>query len=297
MRDLSALHDIALFVEVARTANFSRASENLGISTATLSRRIAAMEQRFDTRLFHRTTRRVDLTDAGRRYFERCEHLADEALLAQDVLRDASQRPTGHLRVTMPVDLGMHNVGPLLPEFARLHPGITFEFDLSPVHRDLIGEHFDIAIRLGTVKSEQLVSRRIGWIDLGLFASPAYLALRGHALQPTDLVEHDCIFVGAGQKEARWRLTRDEEALTVTVQGRFAVNSQSLMSSLCERGMGIAALAPALWRDALATGRLMPVLPDWSVPRLGVYVVTASRMQPASVRAFVQFLANRFAPG
>ena len=113
MSDLSALHDMTLFVEVARTANFSRASGNLGVPGATLSRRIAAMERKFGVRLFDRTTRRVELTDAGRRYFERCAHLVDEARLAQEALRDTTAQPSGHVRLSMPVDLGVTVIGPL----------------------------------------------------------------------------------------------------------------------------------------------------------------------------------------
>ena len=186
MGDLSALHDMTLFVEVARTGNFSRASTNLGVPASTLSRRIAAMERASGVRLFDRTTRRVELTDVGQRYFERCAHLVDEARLAQEALREAATLPSGHVRVSMPVDLGVFVIGPLLPEFARQFPGISFDLDLSARHTDLVGEHVDVAIRLGTVKDEQLIARRIGAIEQALFASPAYLDLRGRPAQPAD---------------------------------------------------------------------------------------------------------------
>ena len=165
MGDLSVLHDMTLFVAVARTGNFSRAGAYLGVPGATLSRRIAAMEREFGVRLFDRTTRRVELTDAGRRYFERCAHLVDEARLAQEALRESAALPSGHVRVSMPVDLGVFVIGPLLPEFARQFPGISFDLDLSPRHTDLVGEHVDVAIRLGGVKDEQLVARRIGAVE------------------------------------------------------------------------------------------------------------------------------------
>lgn len=290
-----ALQDIALFVEVARTRSFSRAAQNLGLSSATLSRRIAALEQRAGARLFNRTTRRVELTHVGERYFERFEHLVDEARRAQEALHEETRRPTGHLRVSMPVDLGVHRIGPLLPAFARLYPGISFEIDLSPQHRDLLGEQVDVAIRIGSVMQPQLVCRRIGWIEQGLLASPAYLERRGRPAQPTDLVEHDCIFVGAGKSQANWRLVGEAGAVTVTVGGRFSVNNHGLMSALAERGMGIAALDPGLLREAIAAGRLVPVLPDWSVPKLAVNALMTSRLQAAGVRAFVEFLADRFA--
>jgi DNA-binding transcriptional LysR family regulator len=108
-------------------------------------------------------------------------------------------------------------------------------------------------------------------------------------------VEHDCIFVGAGKSSATWRFEREgSRALAVTVRGRFSVNNHGLMRTLAERDMGVAALAPSLCREAIGDGRLTPVLADWTVPRLGVYAVTTSRLQSAIVRAFVDFVANRF---
>ena len=193
MGNLSALLDMTLFVEVARTKSFSLASRNLGVPGATLSRRIAAMEREFGVRLFDRTTRRVELTEAGRRYFERCGRLVDEARLAQEALRETAEQPSGHVRLSMPVDLGVLVIGPLLTDFARQFPGITFDLDLSPRYTDLVGDHVDVAIRLGTVKDDQLVARRIGSIAQALYAATAYLALRGTPTQPADLVEHECI--------------------------------------------------------------------------------------------------------
>jgi DNA-binding transcriptional LysR family regulator len=286
---------MTLFVDVARTDSFSRASANLCVPGATLSRRIVAMEREFGVRLFDRTTRRVELTDAGRRYFERCAHLVDEARLAQEALRESAALPSGHVRVSMPVDLGVFVIGPLLPEFARQFPGISFDLDLSPHHTDLVGEHVDVAIRLGGVKDEQLVARRIGAIEQALFASPAYLDLRGRPAQPADLVEHECIFVRNPQHQALWPLQCDGESTQVAVRGRFMVNNLGLMRLLAERGMGIAALAPLLVREAVAQERLVQVLPEWGVPRLPIQAVMSSRLQPASVRVLVDFLAARLA--
>ena len=295
MGDLSALHDMTLFVEVARSTSFSRASRNLGVPGATLSRRIAAMERQFGVRLFDRTTRRVDLTEAGRRYFERCGHLVDEARLAQEALRETAAQPSGHVRISMPVDLGVALVGPLLIDFARQFPGVSFDLDLSPKNTDLVEEHVDVAIRLGSVQNDKLVARHIGSVEQRLFASPTYLALRGRPTQPADLVEHECILRRGAQRQALWRLQGDADAAEVLVRGRFMVNNVGLMRVLAERGMGIAVLDPALVREALAGGRLLQVLPAWVALRLPIQAVMSSRLQPASVRALIDFLAARLA--
>lgn len=293
MSDLSALHDMTLFVEVARTQSFSDASRNLGVPAATLSRRIAAMEREFGIRLFDRNTRRVELSEPGRRYFERCAHLVDEARLAQEALREAAEKPSGHVRLSMPVDLGVFVVGPLLPEFSQQFQGISFDIDLSSRHADLLGEHVDVAIRLGEVHDEHLVARRIGSIEMALYASPAYLSLRGRPIQPADLVQHECITLRGPQRQVQWRLHADAQVAEVLVRGRFMVNNQGLMRQLAERGMGIAALSTRLLRAAPPEGQLEQVLPDWTMPRLPICAVMSSRLQPASVRVLLDFLTAR----
>jgi DNA-binding transcriptional LysR family regulator len=260
-----------------------------------MSRRIGALEQRSGARLFNRTTRRVELTNVGDRYLERCGHLVDEARLAQEALNSEVRRPGGHLRVSMPVDLGVLVVAPLLPAFARLYPDISFELDLSPQYRDMLGEHVDVALRLGTVRDENLVSRRVGWIAQGLYGAPGYLERRGRPEHPNDLAQHDCIFIGSGKAKVNWRLAGEDGSHTVSVQGRFSVNNHGMMRALAEREMGIAVLDPSLCRDAIAAGRLVPVLSDWAVPRLAVHAVTTSRLHGAAARAFIEFVADRFA--
>jgi len=293
MENLSALHDMALFVEVARTGSFSRASTKLGVPGATLSRRIAAMERHFGVRLLDRSTRHVALSDAGRRYFERCAHLVDEARLAQESLSETVNRPVGHVRVSMPVDLGLTYIGPLLPDFARQYPGISLDLDLSPRFSDLVTEHVDLAIRLGEVVGDQLVVRRLGAIEQFLFAAPSYLALHGHPQQPADLVEHACITAGNAQQASNWRLQRNGHSMEVQVRGQFGINNPGLIRLLAERGLGIAALSHKLAREAVGAERLVRVLPDWAFKPLSVHAVMVSRMQSASVRALVDFLAAR----
>lgn len=293
MENLSALHDMALFVEVARTGSFSRASIKLGVPGATLSRRIAAMERHFGVRLLDRSTRHVALSDAGRRYFERCAHLVDEARLAQEALFETVNRPVGHVRVSMPVDLGLTHIGPLLPDFARQYPGISLDLDLSPRFSDLVTEHVDLAIRLGEVVGDLLVVRRLGAIEQFLFAAPGYLALHGHPQQPADLVEHACITAGSAQQASNWLLQRDGHAMEVQVRGHFGINNPGLIRLLVERGLGIAALSHKLAREAVDAERLVRVLPDWAFKPMAVHAVMVSRMQSASVRALVDFLAAR----
>lgn len=290
MHNLSSLHDMVLFVEVARTLNFSAAGRSLGVPAPTLSRRIAAMEARPGARLFERSTRRVELTDAGRRYFDRCAHLADEVQLAEEALVDWTEQPGGHLRLSMLVDLGLHIISPVLYEFGLRYPMITFELDLSPTHRDLADGNTDIAFRLGSVKRRAVDRPAHRIYQTWLCAAPAYLKSRGYPQQPADLAAHQCIGVTGA---SNWKLTNGELSIKVAVHGRFATNNLGLMKALAERGAGIAALSPMLLVDSRDRGMLEPALAGWELPNLSVYAVTTSRLQPTRVKLLIDFLAPR----
>lgn len=293
MNGLSNLHDMVLFVEVARTRSFSAAGKNLGVPGPTLSRRIAAMETRFGVRLFERSTRRVELTTAGQRYFDRCGHLADEVKLAEEALLDSTQQIAGHLRISMPVDLGLHLIGPALHDFAIRYPAITFSFDLSSSHRDLSEGKVDVAFRLGVVKEDQLIARKLGSVRRALFASPAYLKSHGHPLLPGDLSLHQCIGVPDAAAALAWKLSNGSTSIDVPCSGRFATNNVGMMRVLAERGAGIAALNPALIAEALNNGALVAVLPTWVLPGFPLYAVTTSRMQPTRVKLMLDFMGTR----
>jgi DNA-binding transcriptional LysR family regulator len=295
MAMLPELDDMALFVEVARAGNFSRACERLGMPNATLSRRVAAMEKRLGLLLFERSTRHMALTEPAQRYFERCTPLVDEARLAHEALRGQATRPEGHVRVSMPVDLGTIMLGPWLPEFLRQHPGITLDLDMSPRFADLRTEPIDLAFRLGTVRGDGLVARRIGEIASGLYAAPTYLDRQGRPRKPEDLADHPCLHIGSAKRGAVWAISDGAQVRKVKVRGPVGLNSMSLTRQLAERGMGVALLPLALAAPGLRAGSLEAVLPRCETAAWAVYAVTTSRLQVAAVRALVDFAQARFA--
>ena len=187
------LQDMIFFVEVARALNFTRASKASGIPIATLSRRVATMEKRVGVRLLQRTTRRLALTEPGKRYLERCERILQDAAAAHEVLKEAAERLTGHLRLSMPVEFGLSLVAPIIDEFSRLYPDITFEADLTPRPANFVDENIDLSIRLGEVSASSLIVRRLGTAARLFYASPSYLAKHGEPAHPKDLTRHECI--------------------------------------------------------------------------------------------------------
>ncbi|MDQ0395841.1 LysR family transcriptional regulator [Labrys monachus] len=295
MNSLSALHDMVLIVEVSRTRSFSVAGRNLGVSNATLSRRIAALEARLGLQLFERTTRHVELTDAGTRYVARCAHLVDEVRLAEEALLDTASLPTGHLRLSMPADVGIHMLGPALHAFGRRYPDITFDIDLSSLHRDHVGEQVDVSFRVGAVAAERLIVRRIGWVPQPLYAAPSYLAANGRPRMPADLPNHECIIGRNPRPEEVWQLSDGRQTEQITARGRYMTNDAAMMRMLAESGAGISPLQPALAQEAVARGHLERVLADWQLPSLPLYAVTTSRLQPARVKVLIEFLATSLA--
>ena len=288
-----ALQEMALFVEVARVLSFTRASEASGIPIATLSRRIATLEKRVGARLFERTTRRLSLTEPGKRYLERCEHIVQEAGIAHEVLKDAVEKPSGHLRVSMPVEFGLTYIAPIIDEFARHYPDISMDLDLTPRPANFVDESVDVSIRLGEIRDHSLIARRLGSAARLLYAAPAYLARRGIPQQPSELSEHDCILQTYMAQPNIWEMMSGTSVIAVDVHGRFSTNNVSMTLKLAEQGYGIAVLSPVVARAAYDAGTIRRVLDDWCQHPITVHAVMTSRLLPARVRSFVDFLASR----
>ena len=292
---MDRLTEMEAFATVVDQGGFTDAARKLGISKSAVSKHVSALEARLGARLLNRTTRRVALTAPGTRFLERCGALVDEAKLVRSALANESNLPTGHLRISMPVDLGKSIIGPMLPTFAKRYPGITFSLDLSSQLRDLLGGETDVALRLSESKEKSLVTRRIGWLGQALYASPGYIEIAGRPIAPQDLTSHECIFIGGVNRAIEWTMRSQASICKVSVNGRFSVNNHGLISALAESGVGIAMLEPSLCREAINAGRLIPVLSEWEPAKLPVFVVTASRVQNAAARAFIEYVADRFA--
>ena len=291
---MDLLNDMALFVEVARAMSFRRAADALGMPNSTLSRRISALEKAIGLRLLHRTTRRLELTEAGRIYFERCQRIVDEARLAHEQLGDLLDQPSGVLRASLPVDFATIYLAPLVAEFARRHPGIRFDFDLTPRRVDLVTEPFDVAIRMGESKDSALIARLLARLPTHLYASPGYLARAGEPRQPPDLAAHECLCFRSARPTV-WKLSRTDgtEAAEVEVGGRFQLNSVGMMRRLATLDLGLVVLADAMAADDVASGNLRRVLPDWQGPPVPVYAMTETRLLPAKTQRFIEFLHER----
>lgn len=284
------------FVEVAKLKNFRAAALALDMPISTISRHISDLEKAVGLRLLHRSTRRVELTDAGEVYFMRCQSIVAEALNAHEALRDVAERPTGTLRVSMPADLAIGHLGPIIRDFAKAYPLINFDLDLSPRRIDLQTEAFDLAIRIGPAPSapSTLIARPIVALPRYLYASPEYLKNAPPLNNVADLAQHVFCTVTSNSNSGEAKiLYRGDESAEINVPTRFAVNSVGMSRVLASLGVGIAIMHAELARDEVASGRLRRVLPDWSMSPLMVHVITATRLLPARARLFIEFLKTR----
>jgi DNA-binding transcriptional LysR family regulator len=299
---MNLLRDIALFVEVVNTKSFSRAATNLGMPPSTLSRRISGLEQEIGLRLFNRTTRKVEVTEAGAAYFGRCAHLVDEARVAHEDLAETVNVGRGTLRLSCTADFACVYLPDILTDFTRMYPAINVDLDLSSRFVDLISEGLDAALRIGELSDSALVARRIGSLHLGLYASPLYLKQAPDLSSPQDLSNHVCIRLNSTERGSVWQLHHVDKKRartpagapdSVKVDGRFSVSSVFMIRELTLRGAGVGVIDRRLAASSVESGRLVHVLPQWCLAPAPLHLLTPSRLMPARVRLFREFLVER----
>lgn len=286
-------NDLLIFAHVAELGSFSRAADRLGLPKSTVSRRLAALEQRMGERLLLRTTRRQTLTEVGVQLLEHARQVVAE-LDAVDVLREQRQAaPSGRLRVSMPGDFANMVLVDSLAAFLALHPAITLELDLSPRRVDLLGEGFDVVVRMGDLPDDALlVASKLAVFTHGLYASPGYLAEHGDPQTPVDLAGHSAVRLLRGNGElAAWTLTQGDENWCGVPTGRASANSPEMLIRLARAGAGIAAVPDHFAAADVRAGALRRVLPGWSLPTSVAWAVYPGRkLMPPKTRAFVDML-------
>lgn len=285
------LNDLRAFEKAAATKSFASAARALGVPRSSVSRSIARLEREIDARLFQRTTREVALTPTGEELLLRCAGLLGALKEALAQVRTSKSAPHGNLRVTT---FAANLLSQELPAFLQLYPDVTVSIDVSNEWRDLVAD-VDVAIRLGPMPDSGVVATRIRTVTRHLCVSPSYLERRGTPGSLDDLVEHDTVEMpGAYGRPRCWTFTKDGETKKLEIPTRVSVNEESAIKKLLVNGAGIGVLSANCCRPALASGELVPLFPEWSIPPLDVNIVFASnRGLSPNVRAFVDFMKER----
>lgn len=290
------LNDLTLFTRIVEDGSFTAAAERLDLPKSTLSRTLSRLEAHLGVRLLQRTTRSLHLTDAGRQFYDRVRQSLAELADAERALSDFQTSPRGHLRITMPVELGMRFMGAVLAEFMLCYPDVSIEADLSGRVVDLVEEGVDLGLRIGAFNDANLIGRRLGQLNGRFFASPAYLQAHSTPATPEELGQHEFVLF----RQPRENLvqiapaTRHQTAQAVRLRGRFSANNAHLQMDAVIAGLGMGLLPGFLTDQAVSAGQLVPVLPEARVRMGDLWAMTPSRAHMSSaLRAFLDFLAER----
>jgi len=288
------LDDLRAFKKVAVMRSFASAARALGLPRSTVSRNVARLERELGARLFQRTTREVALTPTGEALLERCSGILGALEDAVDEIRSSTSIPHGSLRVTTGVGFGINILATELPEFLVRYPGVTVSLDLSSDMKDLVADA-DVAIRLGPLPDSALVSARLRTMTRHLCVAPSYLERRGTPASLEEIVEHDTVEMpGAFGRPRIWSFTRNGETKNLEIPPRVCVNEALAVYRLVTSGAGIGIISGYLCQPAFASGQLVPLFPEWSLPPVDVNIVFASKRELSpNVRAFVDFVKER----
>ncbi len=288
------LNDIAVFARVVEAGSFTTAARLLGMPKTTVSRRVAALEREIGVRLLQRTTRSLNMTDAGRLYYEQSSQALRTIDDANRQLAEARVEPSGTIRISAPVGFGGHFLNGTAFEFLATYPKTRVELVLSDDKLNLVESGIDLAFRTGILSDSTLIARKLGSTHRILCGSPDYLARYGIPEGPPDLARHHCVIAGPSTAGAHWVLDGPRGQETVVVRGRFAANEMQAVMAAVIAGCGIAQLPRGPAEAAINNGRLRRVLDGYTTPTGGVYVVyPSSRHLSPLVKAFVALAASR----
>ncbi|KAJ56210.1 hypothetical protein ACMU_10685 [Actibacterium mucosum KCTC 23349] len=287
---------LRLFVNVVEENSISRGGARLSIPQSSASRMLSKLEDRLDARLLQRSTRRLQLTEAGRIYFERARQIVTELDEAALAIRDLTNVPSGLFRLAAPASFAQRYVAPYLSEFREKYPDITFGLALTDRMEDLIGQGFDVAIRLGQLPDSSLVATRLAMSSSIVCASPLYLERRGAPKSVQDLENHDCLLFRGSPGTNNWKILQGGAEQQVRAAGPFYCDSGEGLLAAALNGLGVCMLPIWLVGEFLADGRLQPVFaPEDSRTAVSpVQAVMAHRQHiPAKTRVFVDFLRDK----
>jgi DNA-binding transcriptional LysR family regulator len=289
------LEDMRIFVATVDAKSFTAAAIRLQLSKQFVSRRVAALEESLGARLLVRNTRKLAVTDLGYEFYERARRILADVSDAEQAMSAQRAEPRGLLRVSVPMSFGMIHLSPLVAEFLRAHPDVRFDMQLSDRVSDVVGEGFDMAVRIGTLADSTLVAQKLAEVRLVACCSPGYKRRRRAPATPADLERHACLLYGE-EGRSGWEFVVDGASRMFEVRGPLRANNGEVIRDAAIAGLGIARLPEFIVADALASGKLVEVLEDFSSTSFAVYAVYPQHRQSSvTIRAFTQFLRERLA--
>jgi DNA-binding transcriptional LysR family regulator len=287
----------AVFAKVAETGSFVRAAEELGLSKPTVSKAVGRLEDRLGATLFHRTSRRLSLTESGRTSLERAARILNEGEMVEAEAAAQSTAPRGLVRLAAPMSFGIEHLGPALPDFFAAYPEVSLDINLSDEKVDLVTEGYDLALRIGALTDSSLLARRLCGVSMLLVGAPSYFAKFGRPEHPRDLIGHRLAGYAYGPAHEGLRFHHATEGdYSIALPHPIRTNNSEVLQPSLLSGLALAMQPEFLiWRE-LDRGLLESVLEDWIPQRAALHIVTPpSSLRPARVQVLIDFLASKFA--
>jgi DNA-binding transcriptional LysR family regulator len=291
------LNDMVTFARVVEAKSFSKAARDLGASKSRISKSIAKLERSLKARLLNRSTRGLSLTEVGAVFYEHCRRVSDEADQALAAVTLLHSEPRGVLKLTASVAFGTLHVAPALPELLGRYPDLAIDMTITDRIVDLVEEGYDLAIRIATDPGQNLVARKLAPIRRVACATPEYFRQRGVPKTPQDLLDHNCLHYTHFSAQGEWHFKGPGGDISVPLTGDLRINDDEAFSQAVLGGLGVALLPTFIIGRELQSGRLQAVLSEYVPLERHVYAVRLPSIHlPPKVRAFVDFLCNRFGP-
>ncbi len=292
---MDRFEEMHTFIRVVKAGSLSAAAERLNIARSAVSRRLADLETRLGVQLLTRTTRRLNLTESGRQYYERCQTILADMEEAELAISSGDIALSGTVRIAAPLSFGLTHLSPLLNAFLQQHPEVKLELDLNDRTLNFMEEDVDLAIRIGHLPDSSLVARRLASAQLLLVASPAYLARYGEPQHPQDLERH----TGLGYSYADspyWHFVNDDGSdLAIRINDRMRANNGDVLLKAAIDGLGIVMTPSFIGNEAIRQGKLVPILTNYALPVRDIYAIyPQQRYLPQRIRVLIDFLVVGF---
>ena len=286
----------AVFAKVVETGSFAKAADELGLSQATVSKAITRLEARLKTALFHRTSRKMSLTESGSVAVARAARILEEGEAVECEVTAQSTNPRGLIRLAAPMSFGISHLAPVLPEFMSAYPDISLEVDFNDEIVDLIDRRMDVALRISSLSDSTLLARRLCAVRVLLVGSPEYLKRHGRPEHPRELDRYRTLFYVNSHLGDSWRFKHKRHGeFAIGIPSPLRVNNAEALTPVLLAGLGLA-LQPEflVWKE-LQNGKLEQVLPEWVAPPIALHIVTPPhRARPMRVQLLIDYFERRF---
>ncbi len=297
---IGLLPDLATFILVVNEGSFTAAANKLGVTPSALSKLITRLELALSVKLFERTTRKLIITQAGQKVYDQCLVMVNAAQQAVELSSSDHTEPSGALTVAAPEAFLNSVLQPFVVPFLKKYPQIQLKLRAADGEIDLFKHNIDVAFKLTDKPDENLVLRELCKTNLVLCASPDYLTERGTPKHPTQLTEHDCLYLAETDKDHLWDFLKDDEFHTVPVSGRYAVNHSQMRLNGVKNGLGIGIFHDFVVQDALAEGKVVQLLKDWTIKSNyhGAIAMqyAQTKYMPARLRVFIDYVMKHLSP-